>query len=236
MCGRYRIKRIDLIEAALRAQPQSTFEEFSELKIRFNAAPSQRLPIVRATKDGPRQLSMVQWGLIPSWAKAMPKLKPINARAETIQSGGTFREPFARRRCLVPADGFYEWKGAKPPKQPYLIHRSDDALFAFAGIWDRWRSSKDAEPIETFAISTTTPNEVASKVHSRMPVILSPDDYETWLDDTTDADSLQALLRPYAGELEAYPVSPRVNSPKNDAAACAEPLKDPGELEWGRGA
>jgi putative SOS response-associated peptidase YedK len=134
-----------------------------------------------------------------------------------------FRRAFESRRCLIPADGFYEWKGAKPPKQPYFIRRPDDSQFAFAGLWERWRGAVDAEPLDTFTILTTAPNELMATIHNRMPAILKPGDYDVWLDAKATADQLNALLAPLLdGELEAYPVSQHVNSPKNDDPTCAE--------------
>jgi putative SOS response-associated peptidase YedK len=123
---------------------------------------------------------------------------------------------------LVPADGFYEWKGAKPPKQPFFIHKPDDSQFAFAGLWERWRPPKDAEPVETFTIITTTPNELMAGIHNRMPVILREDDYNVWLNPESPPDELKSLLVPFPDELEAFPVSTHVNSPKNDNPACIE--------------
>jgi putative SOS response-associated peptidase YedK len=135
MCGRYTIRRPDLIRAGLRHQPTFGFEEFDEHPIpaRFNVAPSQLAPIVRQTDKGYQAL-MARWGLIPSWSKEKPKFQPINARAETVGSSGMFRKALHCRRCLVPADGFYEWQGAKPPKQPFFIRMKSDAPFAFAGL------------------------------------------------------------------------------------------------------
>jgi len=133
MCGRYTLRRLDLHALGLHAEP-SIFEEFDE-RPRFNVAPAQRLPIVRTTGHHP-ELVLAVWGFIPSWAKDKPKAQPINARAESIAASGMFRQAFAKRRCLVPADGFYEWQGAKPPKQPYFIHKRDDTPFAFADLWE----------------------------------------------------------------------------------------------------
>jgi putative SOS response-associated peptidase YedK len=175
--------------------------------------------------EGLREMAIARWGLVPLWAKELPKHQPINARAETVPTGGMFRQAFARRRCLVPADGFYEWQGAKPPKQPYFIHQPDDGQFAFAGLWERWRETKDADPVDTFTIITTTPNELMATIHNRMPVILKPDDYAAWLDGSTPPDRLKSLLAPYPDEWEAYPVSTHVNNPKNDDPECVEKLK-----------
>jgi putative SOS response-associated peptidase YedK len=202
----------------LRTPPLPGFEEFTE-RPRFNIAPSQRMPIVRAGGERARELAAAHWGLIPSWTTE-PKFKPINARAENVAAGGMFKQAFYRRRCLVPADGFYEWRGLKPPRQPFFIHRKDDRQFAFAGLWERWRAP-GAEPLDTFTIITTTPNELMAGIYDRMPIILRPDDYARWLDASVPIDQIQSLLVPCPDdELEAYPVSARVNSPKNDDADC----------------
>lgn len=222
MCGRYRLTRFDLLRLGLRTPPLPGFEEFTQ-RPRWNVAPSQRMPIVRLSEDGLRELAVARWGLIPSWAKEMPKIQPINARAESAPTSGMFRQALARRRCLVPADGFYEWQGAKAPKQPFFIHKSDDGLFCFAGLWERWKPPNASEPLDTFTIITTSPNKLMAGIHNRMPVILQAADYAQWLDPATSVDRLKSLLTPYAdGELEAYPVSRHVNSPANDDPQCVE--------------
>ena len=191
---------------------------------RYNIAPSQRIPIVRINSDGRRIIDDAEWGFIPSWTKGKPKLKPINAKGETVATSGMFRQAFNRRRCLVPADGFFEWHGSKPPKQPYFIHRPDDSIFAFAGLYERWKSEPDAEPVETCTIITTTPNDVMKPIHNRMPVILRHDQYAEWLDPATPPDKLQAMLTPFSGKLEAYRISTRVNKPANDDPSLIEQL------------
>jgi putative SOS response-associated peptidase YedK len=219
MCGRYTLRRASLVYAAMGATPYlPSFEEFDEKRVvpRFNVAPSQTVPIVRISGEGKRVVSEARWGLIPSWVKGKPKSAPINARAETVRTSGMFRQAMERRRCLVPADGFYEWKGAKPPKQPYFIHKPDDGIFAFAGLWERWKPDSDAEPVDTFTIITTAANEVIKPIHNRMPVILSEADYAKWLDRATAEKDVEGLLKPYEGELEAARVSTKVNSAKNE--------------------
>src|SRR5687767_5746470 len=228
MCGRYALRRVNLVRSDLTAVPLEPFEEFSETRLQlFNVAPSQTMPIVRRNSKDQRVVTVARWGLIPSWAKEPPKAQPCNARAETVHSSGMFREAFARRRCLVPADGFYEWQGAKPPKQPYFIHRKDDRLFAFAGVWERWRGEKDDAPLDTYTIITTTPNDVMKPLHNRMPVILDQADYEKWLDPATKPDEAKELLRPAPNDvLEAYPVSTSVNKPKNNGPELIDPYDD----------
>lgn len=210
MCGRYTLTKLaDLLRLIPWLQAPA---DILEREARYNVAPSQVMPIVAA--DAVRA---AQWGFVPAWAKEMPKVRPINARAETAAGSGLFRGALARRRCLVPADGFYEWKGAKPPKQPYLIRMRDGSPFAFAGLWDRWKPP-EREPIDTFTILTTSPNELMGGIHNRMPVIIPPERYRDWLEGDRAPGE---LLRPYpAGEMEAFPVSSRVNSPRNDAPDC----------------
>ena len=169
---------------------------------------------------------MLHWGLIPSWAKD-PKMgaKLINARAETVAEKPAFRTAFRQRRCLVLADGFYEWQTQenKKQKQPYYIRLNDWQPFAFAGLWERWQDA-EGEVIESCTLLTTEANELMCPIHNRMPVILDPKDYDVWLDpEVKQADVLQSLLHPYASEkMTAYPVSKAVNKPSNDTAECIE--------------
>jgi putative SOS response-associated peptidase YedK len=221
MCGRYTLRRHELARAVFEALREIGFDEFSELDIHWwNIAPSQHVPVVRLDEGGQRVISPAQWGFIPAWARELPKTRPINARAETVSTSGMFRRSFQSSRCLLPADGFYEWQatGGKG-KRPHFIHRRDDGLFAFAGIWDTWSSGD--KPVKTCALLTTTPNKVMEPIHNRMPVILGVEDYERWLNPRTPAAELTALLVPCADEvLEAYPVSTVVNSPRNDGPEC----------------
>jgi putative SOS response-associated peptidase YedK len=220
MCGRYTLRRYDLARAAFDAmQQQLPFEEFSELRItpRFNIAPSQIVPTVRIDRNGNRVLSAAKWGLIPSWTKSKPKTAPVNARAETLATSGMFRQAFGRRRCLIPADGFYEWQGSKPPKQPYFIHRRDDSLFAFGGLWERWNDPKTGKPVDTCTIITTPPNDLMASIHNRMPLILDKADYDRWLNREIPGEQVTDLLKPSQADLEARRVSPAVNSVKNDS-------------------
>lgn len=211
MCGRYTLTKLaDLLRLIPWLQAPA---DILEREARYNVAPSQVMPIVAA--DAVRT---AQWGFVPAWAKELPKVRPINARAETVAASGLFRGSLARRRCLVPADGFYEWKGNKPPKQPYLIRMRDGSPFAFAGLWDRWRAPGGAAPIDTFTILTTAPNELMAAIHNRMPVIIPAGRYRDWLEGDGAPDE---LLRPYPSHgMEAFPVTSRVNSPKHDAPDC----------------
>lgn len=189
---------------------------------RYNVAPSQLVAVCRTAELGWRELVLLHWGLLPHWAKE-PKTSysMINARAETVASKPAYRDAFRKRRCLIPADGFYEWRPGKPRKQPYYIHRRDGKPFAFAGLWEHWEQGKDT--IETCAIIVTTANETIAPIHDRMPVILAPADFERWLDPKQDAAGLLPLLKPApAGDIEAYTVGLSVNSPQNDGPGLIE--------------
>ncbi|QDV36944.1 SOS response-associated peptidase [Tautonia plasticadhaerens] len=219
MCGRYtlRAKRETIAEAF-------DLPEVPELPARYNIAPTQDVPVVRPGPDqGHRTLCLLHWGLIPSWADD-PSIgnKMINARAETVAEKPAFRHAFKTKRCLVVADGFYEWRREGKHKRPYFIRMKDDRPFAFAGLWERW--DKGGGPIESCTLITGEPNEVVAPVHDRMPVILHDSDYDIWLDpEVTDPKMLRPLLVPYpAEEMEAYPVSTLVNSPANDVDECIE--------------
>jgi putative SOS response-associated peptidase YedK len=215
VCARYTLRRLDIAQAVFAAFPPPGYEEFSE-RARFNVAPRQMVPIVRTASDGRRVLDLAEWGLMPAWAMEL-KARPVNARAETVATNRMFRQALDRRRCLIPADGFYEWNGAKPPRQPYFIHLKDDGIFAFAGLWEQWRSPTNDEPLETCTIITTTPNDLMRPIHDRMPVILDRPDYDQWLDRNAGGADVANLLRPFpAASMEAYSVSTAVNSVKND--------------------
>jgi putative SOS response-associated peptidase YedK len=190
---------------------------------RYNIAPTQLVAAVRAGADaGRRELAPLKWGLIPSWAKD-PKIAAscINARAESVAEKPAYRAAFKRRRCLILADGYYEWTGKAREKQPWHFRLRDDAAFAFAGLWECWRPPA-GEPVETCAIVTTDANELAKLYHDRMPVILHPADYARWLDpEYQRVEELAPLLRPYPAELMvAEPVSTLVNNPRNDSPDC----------------
>ena len=180
----------------------------------YNIAPSAPVPVVRQHTD--RELALCHWGFIPHWVKE-PVLKPINARAETLTGKPYFRDAFKRRRCLVPANGYYEWRAAAGGKQPYFIRMAGADLFSFAGLWSAWQGPDGR--VESCVIITTAAKEELADIHDRMPVIIAPDDYDEWLD-----AGGQDLLRPSAGEMEAYPVSSRVNSPRNQGEVLILPL------------
>jgi putative SOS response-associated peptidase YedK len=220
MCGRYRLSR----------RKQIIEEHFDSISgeedwiPRYNVAPTQPVPIIRQNPKGPRrQMSLVRWGLIPSWAKdASGSAQMMNARSETAATKPAFRDALAGRRCLVPADGFYEWLQRGKTKQPYCFEVNDGELFAFAGIWERWKDPS-GRWIKSCSILTTTPNAVTSSVHDRMPVILDRADYDLWLDPgMKNVDALPKMLKPYdARTMRSFPVSSRVNHVVNDDAECS---------------
>jgi putative SOS response-associated peptidase YedK len=224
MCGRYVLRSpLQHVLELFSATPEEQLPLFPP---RYNIAPSQDVAVIRINKNGNRALGLIRWGLIPHWAKEAPKVQPINARAETLATSGLFKEAFARRRCLIPTDGFYEWKklDAKT-KQPMLIHFPDDHPFALAGLWERWKPAPDAEPVDTCSIITTAANKLMAPIHNRMPAILSPGDYDRWLDRRTTIEEAQKLLRPHpVDDLQATPVDRLVNSPGNDVPECIQPL------------
>jgi putative SOS response-associated peptidase YedK len=191
---------------------------------RYNIAPTQAVPVIRQNPKEPvRELSLMRWGLIPSWAKDMSGAAMIiNARSETAGAKPAFRDALKSRRCLIPADGFYEWQKTGKAKQPYCFEVNEGQLFAFAGIWDRWKNP-DGNWVKTCSILTTTPNAVTSAVHDRMPVILDPDCCDLWLDPGMhDLTAVSDMLKPYdARMMRCYPVSSRVNHVANDDAECS---------------
>ncbi|WP_436906966.1 SOS response-associated peptidase [Halosimplex marinum] len=235
MCGRY----------SLFAPPDDVEERFDAtfdfaFEPRYNAAPSQQLPVV--TGDEPETIQRMEWGLVPAWADDRSAFEFINARAETVREKRSFADAYESRRCLVPADGFYEWTdlGGESGKQPYRVTVGDDELFAMAGLYERWTPPQtqtglgdfgggsepdgDPEPVETFAVLTTEPNDTVADLHHRMAVILSPEEEERWL--TGDPDEAASLLDPYPDEpMRTYPVSAAVNDPANDTPAVLEEVE-----------
>jgi putative SOS response-associated peptidase YedK len=222
MCGRYS-QTLSMAELARRysaAAPKQL-----ELKPRWNLAPSQQAPVVTLGTDGAPALELMRWGLIPGWAKDEKiGYKMINARAETAAEKPGFRKALELRRCLVPADGFYEWvdDAATKARLPRRIVRRDRASFAMAGLWERWKAP-DGREVRSFTILTTAANALIKEVHERMPVILRPKDEAAWL----AAPAIPPALDPE--HLEIYAVSALVNSPKNDLPVCVEPLAPPTE-------
>ena len=222
MCGRYTLK-----SPVERLAEKFHLTDALSLKPRYNIAPSQPVAVVRRLPDNSdRKLVMLRWGLIPAWVKdSTSGAQPSNAKAETAAEKPMFRDAFRRRRCLVPADGFYEWRQEDMRKQPVYICMKDREPFAFAGLWEHWEN-QDGQAIESCTILTTEPNDLLKPIHNRMPVILDPKDYDLWLDPgVRDAGKLRPRLGPYPPEdMNAYPVSLRVNNPLNDDPACIEPI------------
>ncbi len=222
MCGRFALKT----PARSIQQYFDLPGETIDLSPRYNISPSQDIVVIRhlSGKDY-RQLDMLRWGLIPGWAKDLKiSYRMINARAETLAQKPSFRAAFKKRRCLIAADGFYEWLHSGKTKQPYFVHMKNGAVFGFAGLWESW-TSPDGPIIESCTIITTSANDLVRKIHDRMPVILQPQKYEAWLNEESPENSLQLLLVPYpASEMAAYRVSSEVNSPKNDIPAYLKPI------------
>jgi putative SOS response-associated peptidase YedK len=223
MCGRF----------TLVTDPEKLMQRFMldeitlDLQPRYNIAPGQPVPAIIAD-GGKRRIGQLRWGLVPSWAQD-EKIgsRMINARAETLTEKPAFRRLFERKRCLIPADGFYEWKQTDKGKQPMRITMKNGEPFAFAGLFDTWTRS-DGQKISTCTIITTAPNEVVADIHNRMPVILRSEDESLWLDrEKYDAELLQSLLVPYdADQMRAYPVPAIVGNPGNDTPECIE------EVAW----
>ena len=227
MCGRYTLfTPRERLEERFDASFRTSFEP------RYNCAPGQQLPVV--TSDAPESFSFMKWGLIPAWADDR-STSFINARAETVREKRSFAEPFESRRCLVPADGFYEWAERGENKQPYRVAYEDDRPFAMAGLWERWRpptrqtglgefgggDTGETELVETFTVVTTEPNAVVSDLHHRMAVVLSPGEESTWLHGSESA-AFELLDPAPAADWHSYPVSTRVNSPANDGPELVE--------------
>jgi putative SOS response-associated peptidase YedK len=222
MCGRFTrtaATKETLADLFQLADPQS-------LLPLFNIAPTQPVAVVRLVPGGhERELVPLRWGLIPSWADD-PKIgyRLINARSETAATKPSFRSAFKSRRCLIAADGYFEWQKRDGHKQPWYFRLKGGPLFAFAGLWERW-SPPDGEAVESCTILTTTANALARPVHDRMPVLVDPADFGVWLDPAEKPDAVQALLRPFPPEaMEAYPVGTFVNNPRNQGPQCVEPL------------
>jgi putative SOS response-associated peptidase YedK len=193
----------------------------------FNIAPSQGVAAVRVASGGSRELCSLKWGLVPSWADDVAiGNRMINARAETVATKPAYRKAFGSRRCLIVADGFYEWQKTGRQKQPFYIRLKDERPFGFAGVWEKW--SKAGEPLESCSIITTDANELVAPIHNRMPVIVPPEAYDLWLSpDTQEVELLQSLLRPYPADgMVAFPVSTLVNSPTRNSADCIQPLAE----------
>lgn len=243
MCGRY----TQTLSASVLQKRFGFKDSHLELRARYNLAPSQMAPVI--IDDGQKTLRLMRWGLVPSWSKEQSS-GVINARAETLDEKPSFKKPFQNRRCLIPADSFFEWasriapdsksldssrsSGAKSPinkgKIPLRFMRKDREPFAFAGLWDLW-GKKNSEGIRTFTIITVPANDLVGKWHERMPAILRPEDENLWLDPRVeDKNKLMKMLKPYpSSEMEHYEVSPKINTPVLDSPEVVEP-RTPAQL------
>lgn len=219
MCGRFQLS-----VKGKHIKERFNVEVFDELyKPNYNCSPSQKLPVITNVEQN--RLNYFRWGLIPSWAKD-PKIgyKMINTRAESITEKPSFKDTFKKRRCLIPANGFYEWK-KNEQKTPFRIFLKNEALFSMAGIWET-RLDSEGRPISTFSIITTAPNKLMKNIHNRMPVILPPELEDAWLNETNQ-QLLKQLLSPYdASQMRAYPVSKKINLPVNNNAELISPVKE----------
>jgi putative SOS response-associated peptidase YedK len=227
MCGRFALKTppADIARRfGLDAAPSWT--------PRYNIAPSLAIPLVRAARRGGRECVLARWGLTPAWSsQAQASFNTINARAETLAFKPAFKAAFRQRRCLICADGFYEWPHGDASKQPYFISLSSGEPFAFAGLWERWERA--GESLESCAIIVTQANALMQPIHARMPVILAPEDYARWLDPSIqDPANLQPLLQPYpADAMQAWRVGAAVNQTRNEGAGLIEAAPAPRQLE-----
>lgn len=226
MCGRF----------TLAIDPDEIRDRFSlvdvpELEPRYNIAPTQGIAVVRSTGTA-NEMVFLRWGLVPSWADSAEGPPLINARAESLFRKPSFKENFERRRSLIPADGYYEWKKIPGYKQPYHIRMQGGGLFAMAGLWDRWHKTSGSA-LESCAIITTAANSLSRDVHNRMPVILKADHWQEWLDGGTPAEVVRPLLIPFPSQLmEMQPVSPMVNRVASDSPECLRPAETNFELDF----
>lgn len=222
MCGRYTLSgKVEEISARLGIRPLA-------MPPRYNIAPGQDCLVI-LHREGQHAMESLRWGLVPKWAKEEKSgYKMINARAESVAEKPAFKNLLVHHRCLVPADGWYEWQRSPSGKTPYRLCLGSGSPFAFAGLWSAWQRPA-REWLRTFTIITTAASKRTAQIHDRMPAILNPHDYETWLDPAyRDRDRLQSLLTPYEGDdLISYPVSTRVNTPKNDDPECIKPANPP---------
>ncbi len=220
MCGRYTLTADGETVRTAYGLADAPFD----YRPRYNIAPQQDVLVVANGKQG-RRAGIMRWGLVPHWADSPADgARMINARSETVQERSAFRDAFERRRCIIPADGFYEWKQTPSGKIPMRITLGGE-LFAFAGLWEKWQRG-DQPPLYTCTILTTSPASSIADIHDRMPVMLRPEQYDLWLQQDADAEDLKALLRPYEGEdLQAYTVSTLVNKVENDGPECVEPAE-----------
>lgn len=222
MCGRYTLTADGETVRTAYGLDEAPFD----YRPRYNIAPQQDVLVVAQGRNG-RRAGVMRWGLVPGWADSPADgARMINARSETVTERSAFREAFERRRCIIPADGFYEWRAVGAVRIPMRISLGEKP-FAFAGLWERWQRG-DGPPLYTCTILTTSPTASIASIHDRMPVLLRPEQYDLWLRQDTDPETLQSLLRPYAGDdLQAYVVSSLVNKVENDGPECIAPASAP---------
>jgi putative SOS response-associated peptidase YedK len=221
MCGRYAINQTGMSLSATLAVEWAVDEPVLP---RFNVAPQTDAPVLRTRRDGSQALDSMRWGLVPYWAKD-PRLgqKLVNARCETAATNSSFRTALQRRRCLVPASGFYEWTGATKKRIPHWLHPAQGELILMAGLWEAWRPGPESPFLRSFTILTAAANEDVAPLHDRMPVLIRPEDREAWLDPATPEETYAAMLRPAPpSTLAHHPVSPAVNRAAEDGPALIE--------------
>jgi putative SOS response-associated peptidase YedK len=223
MCSRYFLDADGNIIAYTFRVPEN-----DAVRKRYNIAPTQAAPVIRRTKEGDGcEIAMLRWGLVPFWAKDLAAgNKMINARSEGIEEKPAFRQAFQKRRCIVPATGFYEWMGAPGRKQPYAVTFPHHPVFGFAGLWERWHPAA-GDPVDTFTIITTDANQTVARIHDRMPVVIPPDQVEAWL--SGDAAEARRLLKPFEGATTTRAVTRRVSNPNSEGPECL----DDAEPTWG---
>lgn len=225
MCGRYVVYQTGELKSRFKVPDDEENELLEDLRANYNVAPAQNMPVV--TQDDKRHLKLMRWGLIPGWSKDEKiGYKLINARAETIFEKPMWKNAALKYRCLVPANGFYEWKAEADGKHPFFIHPKDQELFSFAGLCSKWTDKATGEVVDSYSIITTTPNKEMESIHNRMPVILKANQEDDWLEPThSDEDLLKEFLRPYGdGKLEMVEVGRDVNSVKNNEKKLIYPI------------
>lgn len=228
MCGRYTITEFSEEDADFLELPDGT-----EIHPSYNIAPGQNVPVAAAGEDSHRELRMMHWGLIPEWIKdSKKKMEPINARAETAAEKPFFRNALRQRRCIIPADGFYEWEKSGEAKKPYFIQMKTGRIFGFAGLWEEWLSPL-GKKVQSCAILTTSANRLMSPIHDRMPVILHPEDFGLWMDPhIQNPTDIEHLFKPHPSkDMKAHPVSRYVNSPAHNSPRCVEPAGESVQLD-----
>jgi putative SOS response-associated peptidase YedK len=227
MCGRLtQLSNLTTLSEHFSASANTLLSTL-DVKPRYNIPPSQDILAIRVSDNNNREIVPLHWGLIPSWAKDMNiGYKTSNARSETVATKPSYRSALKRRRCLIPTNGFYEWKRTEKHKQPYYIYREDKEAFALAGLWEKWEDPKSDVIIESCTIITTEANELMKPIHHRMPVIITPDNYTLWCDtECQDTSVIESLMTPYKqSDLALHAVSSQVNTPKNQQAGLIEPM------------